>query len=231
MAHMHRQARLPGGQSVRNPVATTAGITTLAPRGRRGVRRVDEVAETVGHQPTGVARRASTTADRAAACSASLLSNRKRRGRRLRGGEAHRHPPIHRFFHAMLPAGILPTSAFEAWFVSAAPRQRVERIWRPCPRRRAAAAVAPEDERASPACTCCARRGQNRAGFSTAGCPANTFQARPRHGRGIATVQTRPPHRLLAARARPETAAPNAAPRPRPVLDSGWARRPTSYRA
>lgn len=135
-----------------NPVATTAGLTTLRLADDAVYARVDEVAETVGHDASealakeGVAH----VLARAGSMFSVFFVDPTTTPEVVDFATAKRTDTRRytAFFHAMLARGVyLPPSAFEAWFVSAAHDETaVERILAALPdAARAAAAVAPED--------------------------------------------------------------------------------------
>ena len=171
-----------------NPIATTAGLTTLRLATAEVYAPLDETADT---SPAS-----STTPSTAAGvphvvqAAGNLFTRLLRRGAekcadyvdRLRAsGTLHR---FRAFFHAMLDAGVyLPPSAFEAWFVSAAhddaPSTGSRRAapcgggrgGRPAATTRALVSAA----RRPPSCTCCGTaRSTTPTASSTAGSPATT---------------------------------------------------------
>ena len=108
-----------------NPVAVTAGVTTLRLADAAVYAKLDAVAETVSDAVAaalaaeGVAHRVQRAGNLFSFVfgeEASAVEVRDYSG--VLAQEAWRYPP---FFHAMLDAGIsLPPSVFEAWFVTAA---------------------------------------------------------------------------------------------------------------
>jgi glutamate-1-semialdehyde 2,1-aminomutase len=139
-----------------NPVASTAGLTTLRLATAEVYARLDDLAETISTlvdealTEAGVphvVQRAGNLFSTFFVESEDITSVRNfdAAGRQVL-------PRFAAFFHAMLEQGVyLPPSAFEAWFVSAAHDARaVDRIAAALPRAAAAAAAATPRESASP---------------------------------------------------------------------------------
>ncbi len=143
-----------GGTLSGNPIATTAGLTTLRLATDDVYTHLDTVAATVAGLVTdalgaaGVAHVVQAAGnlfsaffvDPAAVVDVSGVAA-VRNFDQARGQELYRFKA---FFHAMLEAGIyLPPSAFEAWFVSAAhDDQAIDKIAAALPKAAAAAAAA-----------------------------------------------------------------------------------------
>jgi glutamate-1-semialdehyde 2,1-aminomutase len=105
-----------------NPVATTAGLTTLRLATDEVYARLDRTAETI-RQLVGKALTAEGVPHliQSAGNLFSVFFVGTSEVRDFAGANAQALPRFAAFFHAMLDAGVyLPPSAFEAWFVSAA---------------------------------------------------------------------------------------------------------------
>ena len=139
-----------------NPIATTAGLTTLRHADDHVYARLDEVAATVGRlagqalEAAGVPHIVQSAGNLfsvffVAPTEVPVVTDFAAANRQ----EVYR---FRAFFHAMLEAGVyLPPSAFEAWFVSAAHDDRaIDRIADALPQAAAAAAAAPADSRPDP---------------------------------------------------------------------------------
>jgi len=136
-----------------NPVATTAGLTTLRLADDAVYARVDVAAATLCAMTSDALREAGVA--HVAQAAGNLFSvffvsdpevNAVHDLAGARRQELHRHRA---FFHAMLERGVyLPPSAFEAWFVSAAhDNAALDRVHDALPAAAAAAATATPDER------------------------------------------------------------------------------------
>jgi glutamate-1-semialdehyde 2,1-aminomutase len=144
-----------------NPIATTAGLTTLRLATSDVYARLDAAAATVrglvaealgragvGHVIQGSGNLFSvffTPTDEPTPARAGAIRNFDDASRQA----LHRHRA---FFHAMLDGGVyLPPSAFEAWFVSAAHDEAaIDRIGAALPAAAAAAAAAASPEGTAP---------------------------------------------------------------------------------
>lgn len=138
-----------------NPIATTAGLTTLR-------LATDEVYQAIDATATTIARLVDDALDHAGVphlvqfagnlFSCFFVDETRRpvpdRVRDFDGASAQATHRFRAFFHAMLDAGVyLPPSAFEAWFVSAAHDDRaIDRIAAALPGAARAAAEARPDE-------------------------------------------------------------------------------------
>ena len=135
-----------------NPIATTAGLTTLRLATDDVYARLDEVAGTIA----GLVSDALTAAGaphvvQAAGNLFSAFFVEPDEVPVVRSFDDANRQALHRFkafFHSMLDQGVyLPPSAFEAWFVSAAhDDQAIDKIAAALPRAAAAAAAARPDE-------------------------------------------------------------------------------------
>ncbi|MEJ7773703.1 MAG: glutamate-1-semialdehyde 2,1-aminomutase [Nocardioidaceae bacterium] len=135
-----------------NPIATTAGLTTLRLATDDVYARLDEVAGTIA----GLVSDALTAAGaphvvQAAGNLFSAFFVDPDEVPVVRSFDDANRQALHRFkafFHSMLDQGVyLPPSAFEAWFVSAAhDDQAIDKISAALPRAAAAAAAARPDE-------------------------------------------------------------------------------------
>ena len=135
-----------------NPIATTAGLTTLRLATDDVYARLDEVAGTIA----GLVSDALTAAGaphvvQAAGNLFSAFFVDPDEVPVVRSFDDANRQALHRFkafFHSMLDQGVyLPPSAFEAWFVSAAhDDQAIDKIAAALPRAAAAAAAARPDE-------------------------------------------------------------------------------------
>jgi glutamate-1-semialdehyde 2,1-aminomutase len=135
-----------------NPIATTAGLTTLRLATDDVYARLDEVAGTIA----GLVSDALTAAGaphivQAAGNLFSAFFVEPDEVPVVRSFDDANRQALHRFkafFHSMLDQGVyLPPSAFEAWFVSAAhDDQAIDKIAAALPKAAAAAAAARPDE-------------------------------------------------------------------------------------
>ncbi|MBA3990209.1 MAG: glutamate-1-semialdehyde 2,1-aminomutase [Propionibacteriales bacterium] len=135
-----------------NPIATTAGLTTLRLATDDVYARLDEVAGTIA----GLVSDALTAAGaphvvQAAGNLFSAFFVEPDEVPVVRSFDDANRQALHRFkafFHSMLDQGVyLPPSAFEAWFVSAAhDDQAIDKMAAALPRAAAAAAAARPDE-------------------------------------------------------------------------------------
>jgi glutamate-1-semialdehyde 2,1-aminomutase len=131
-----------------NPVATTAGLTTLRLATHEVYARVDKVAETVKQLASSALSEAGVPhVAQSAGNMFSVFFVREPDAGPIVDFAGAQQQELHRyraFFHAMLQRGVyLPPSAFEAWFVSAAHDDyAVERIATALPYAARAAATA-----------------------------------------------------------------------------------------
>jgi glutamate-1-semialdehyde 2,1-aminomutase len=136
-----------------NPVATTAGLTTLRLATSEVYAHLDRTAATIaGIVSEALSKEGVPHLPQFAGNLFSIFFVDPSEVPRVRDFDHARSQAQHRFrafFHAMLDGGVhLPPSAFEVWFVSAAhDEEAVERIARAVPAAaRAAAAAQPDGE-------------------------------------------------------------------------------------
>ncbi|MDQ3095995.1 MAG: aminotransferase class III-fold pyridoxal phosphate-dependent enzyme, partial [Actinomycetota bacterium] len=135
-----------------NPIATTAGLTTLRLATDDVYARLDEVAGTIAGLVAGALTSAGVPhVVQAAGNLFSTFFVNPDEVPVVRGFDDANRQALHRFkafFHSMLDQGVyLPPSAFEAWFVSAAhDDQAIDKIAAALPKAAAAAAAARPDE-------------------------------------------------------------------------------------
>jgi glutamate-1-semialdehyde 2,1-aminomutase len=110
-----------------NPIATTAGLTTLRLATDDVYKKVDQTAETIQRivgsalSRNGVPHRTQNAGNLFSIFFVDSADGVTRPIRDFSGASAQVLPRYAAFFHAMLDNGVyLPPSAFEAWFVSAA---------------------------------------------------------------------------------------------------------------
>ena len=169
-----------------NPVATTAGLTTLRLADDDVYEHLAKVGDAIRTAAAEALDRRRGTARRPERGHHVLgVLHRRRRSATSPTRPARTPLPFAAFFHAMLDRGVyLPPSAYEAWFLSAAhdDARRRDRARRP-----AGAAARPPRRRRKPRLTRgmvdragtivhLLRHGEvhNPEGSSTAGCPAST---------------------------------------------------------
>jgi glutamate-1-semialdehyde 2,1-aminomutase len=136
-----------------NPVATTAGLTTLRLATDDVYAHLDRTAALIGREVSAALTTAGVPHVQQAAgnlFSVFMYDDETAPPSAVRNFDDAQRQSAHRFkafFHAMLEAGVyLPPSAFEAWFVSAAHDQRtVDRIVDALPTAAQAAAAARPD--------------------------------------------------------------------------------------
>ena len=136
-----------------NPVATTAGLTTLRLADAEVYRRVDEASAHVRRMVADALHEAGVTHRiQSAGNLFSVFWGVDDSVRDFDAAKAQEAWRFAAFFHALLDAGVyLPPSAFEAWFVSAAhDDEALSRLAEalPAAARAAAAAAPPESDRA-----------------------------------------------------------------------------------
>ncbi|MDT4996038.1 MAG: glutamate-semialdehyde -aminomutase [Pseudonocardiales bacterium] len=135
-----------------NPIATTAGLTTLRLATAAVYDRLDKTADVIARLVDEALSAAGVPhVVQAAGNLFSTFFVDNGEVTRIRNfDEASRQvqPRFRAFFHSMLDQGVyLPPSAFEAWFVSAAHDERaIDRVASALPRAAAAAAAAQPDE-------------------------------------------------------------------------------------
>ncbi|PSK96386.1 glutamate-1-semialdehyde 2,1-aminomutase [Haloactinopolyspora alba] len=131
-----------------NPVASTAGLTTLRLADDAAYARLDSVAKTVGDLAGDALRKAGVphVVQYAGNLFSVFFVDGDGPVRDFAGAKAADTARFTAFFHAMLDAGVyLPPSAFEVWFASTAHDDRaLERVARALPAAAEAAAHAGE---------------------------------------------------------------------------------------